>query len=434
MNTYLQRITTYHILVLVLSIAIQLFSQGGYLNQLTPAEEAAGFELLFDGVSLDNQKLVNVDGGDAAWTVNDDALLCQSQGTGNNLCTFKEHSSFELRFSYKLGNTEQNSGIKFLWSGRGMGGNMKCTEFAIQAEPHTCDYECHTGDNYHMQSASSNPQVMGEYNTLGLLMNGRLVQFWINGEKVNEFELESDEWYAQVTADDKYTDPDYGKIETGYICIQDHGGSLSNQFWVRDYRIRDFEQDGVAPVPVITVSNATGESSDISMDVGLAGAEIRYTTDGSEPDENADIYTETFTLNSSATIKARAFHPWFAPSETASEEFSSTAVPGCPDPDYLEYIPDSIRTHDDPSLCLTGIISPEREGAPVSRITGPLTITVALDGKYIVDIITLNGRTIASRQGKGMQTFSFPEVRNSGLYLVRVKHPKGDYYQVTPPF
>ena len=50
--------------------------------------------------------------------------------------------------------------------------------------------------------------------------------------------------------------------------------------------------------------------------------EIRYTLDGTEPDEKSNLYSEPFTINKSLTIKAKKYVTGLAPSYTISVDFN----------------------------------------------------------------------------------------------------------------
>ncbi|MBI1224889.1 MAG: hypothetical protein GC192_06595 [Bacteroidetes bacterium] len=57
----------------------------------------------------------------------------------------------------------------------------------------------------------------------------------------------------------------------------------------------------------------------IAFDFRLQDAEIRYTTDGSEPTENDKIFTTPIAINDLvAIVKAKSFKPRFLPSETTT--------------------------------------------------------------------------------------------------------------------
>lgn len=62
------------------------------------------------------------------------------------------------------------------------------------------------------------------------------------------------------------------------------------------------------------------ESVDVDLNSTTEGAEIRYTLDGSEPDEKSALYTAPVKVEKSLTLKARAFKQGFAPSRTMTVE------------------------------------------------------------------------------------------------------------------
>jgi len=56
----------------------------------------------------------------------------------------------------------------------------------------------------------------------------------------------------------------------------------------------------------------------VTLNTETSGAEIFYTTDGGTPTQQSELYTAPFTLNNSATIKAKAFKADMADSEIAA--------------------------------------------------------------------------------------------------------------------
>lgn len=56
----------------------------------------------------------------------------------------------------------------------------------------------------------------------------------------------------------------------------------------------------------------------LAFDFRLAGAEIRYTTDGSEPTALSLIYSKPLTIKGLATVKAKSFKPGFLSSATTT--------------------------------------------------------------------------------------------------------------------
>ena len=64
----------------------------------------------------------------------------------------------------------------------------------------------------------------------------------------------------------------------------------------------------------------TGSRS-VTIACATAGATIRYTTDGTAPTESSPVYTEPVTIQSSLTLKARAWKAGWFPSHTKSAEY-----------------------------------------------------------------------------------------------------------------
>lgn len=63
---------------------------------------------------------------------------------------------------------------------------------------------------------------------------------------------------------------------------------------------------------------------ELNLNLGLDNVEIRYTLDDSEPTVSSRLFSEKIVLTKTATIKARAFHADYLPSETVSTQFIKT--------------------------------------------------------------------------------------------------------------
>ncbi len=66
------------------------------------------------------------------------------------------------------------------------------------------------------------------------VVNGKHVEHWLNGTKVLEYDLGSDDWKKRLK-NSKWKDfPGYGLTQKGYIDLQDHG----NEVWFRNIFIK----------------------------------------------------------------------------------------------------------------------------------------------------------------------------------------------------
>ena len=85
------------------------------------------------------------------------------------------------------------------------------------------------------------------------------------------------------------------------------------------------------PVATPTISPNGGSFTNaqtITLSTPTSGAELRYTTNGSEPTTGSILYSAPVTLNNSATIKAKGFKTGMLPSATASASFTISAPSG----------------------------------------------------------------------------------------------------------
>ncbi|MBQ3343106.1 MAG: chitobiase/beta-hexosaminidase C-terminal domain-containing protein [Kiritimatiellae bacterium] len=76
--------------------------------------------------------------------------------------------------------------------------------------------------------------------------------------------------------------------------------------------------------PIITATQNPFNWSDnvVVITTDVEAAEIRYTLDGSEPTESSPLYTGPFTIDDTATVKAKAFRTDWLGSETATATFT----------------------------------------------------------------------------------------------------------------
>ncbi len=80
------------------------------------------------------------------------------------------------------------------------------------------------------------------------------------------------------------------------------------------------EQPATVAAPTISGTTPFAETISVSIS-GPAGAEIRYTTDGSTPTAESTLYSEAFSLSDSATVKAIAIKDGVS-SEVSTKSFT----------------------------------------------------------------------------------------------------------------
>jgi hypothetical protein len=198
------------------------------MPMLTAQEKSEGWKLLFDGKSLAGWRGYTSEKPPTGWRASNGELI--RDGEGGDLMTADQYGDFDLRFEWKV--TENgNSGVIY---------RIAATEeFPWQTGP---EYQIlhnagHRDGKNPITSAASNYAVnppsrdvtkpVGEWNEGRLVARGNVIEHWLNGVKVVEYEIGSADWEARVKASKFAKLKDYGRIKRGYIALQDHGDLVS---------------------------------------------------------------------------------------------------------------------------------------------------------------------------------------------------------------
>ena len=219
----------FSLFILSLLIIQGCSSKDSPINVLSKKEIKQGWELLFDGESVDNWKRFN--GGEVTgWKIIDGILHNSGIGSdhGGDIITKKEFQNFELYLEWKIA-PESNSGI-FFHVQEGVVNYMSQSgpEYQLIDDngwPTKLKDSQYSGANYDMHAPEGAKVVpLDEWNKTRIIVRGPHVEHWLNGDKVVEYELWTDEWY-NLKNQSKWSDnPNYGAAKTGHIGLQDHGG------------------------------------------------------------------------------------------------------------------------------------------------------------------------------------------------------------------
>ena len=119
-------------------------------------------------------------------------------------------------------------------------------------------------------------------------------------------------------------------VEKGYYFST---ASIGNSY---DNDIQITGIAGVAPPVFSPDSCLFYPSTNVAITCADAGAEIRYTLDGSEPDATSTLYTGPIFVDDTVTIKARAFAAGMNPSPVVGATYTYDASQGAPKGDYFD--------------------------------------------------------------------------------------------------
>jgi hypothetical protein len=218
------------------------------VNQLTEAEKADGWRLLFDGKSFDSWRGFHSDKVPAGWAIEDGCIKKvpaedePSQASGD-LITADQFDNFEFSIEWKL-SKGANSGIKYLVSESlpPTGRSGVSFEYQVLDDENHPDAKAGIAGNrtagslYDLIAASKDKKLnpVGEFNLTRIVVKGNHIEHWLNDVKVLAFER-GGEKLKQHIAESKFKNTKgFGETAKGHILLQNHGDAV----WYRNIKIR----------------------------------------------------------------------------------------------------------------------------------------------------------------------------------------------------
>lgn len=217
------------------------------LNTLSPQEQNEGVILLFDGKNTDQWRGYNKTDFPKGWNIEDNALHCIGSGKGEagqggDIILKEKYKNFELTLEWKI-SEGGNSGIFYLaqeipgepiWKSAPemqVLDNIKHPDAKLGV-----DGNRQAGSLYDLIPAKpQNAKPVGEWNTVKILVYKGTVVHYMNGEKVLEYHLWTDDW-NKMCVNSKFKDYKWfvDTATEGYIGLQDHGDDV----WYRNIKIK----------------------------------------------------------------------------------------------------------------------------------------------------------------------------------------------------
>jgi hypothetical protein len=204
------------------------------LNTLTEPEKKDGWKLLFDGKTTDAWRGYKKDAMPPGWKVINGVLTRASGGAGgkgagggDDIVTIEKYENFELVLDWKIA-PGGNSGILYRvtedattsWH---VGPEMQVLD---NSKFPTRDKRELAGACYDLYAPAKDVIRVNDWNQARLKVDGNRVEHWLNGEKLLEYEIGSDDWNQRLAASKFKTKPGFAKTAKAHICLQDHSDKV----------------------------------------------------------------------------------------------------------------------------------------------------------------------------------------------------------------
>ena len=237
---------------------VRLMLNGAALRgvEFTPAQDAdeTGFTVLFDGTeesAKKNWRGFKKQELPSGWAVDDGAITLKDRSQGD-IVTRETYADFDLRLEWNVA-PAGNSGIMYRVSETGDGTDatyLTGPEYQVLDDKDAADNKTtltRAGALYGLYPAPDPSPVKpaGEWNEARIILKGNHVEHWLNGQKLFEAEMGSEDWNQRLARSKFAKWARFAKETEGHIALQDHGDEVS----YRNIRIKPLDGEKGAKQP-----------------------------------------------------------------------------------------------------------------------------------------------------------------------------------------
>lgn len=231
-------------------------SSGEKPNELSAAERAAGWRLLFDGSTLTGWRGLGYDSVPTLhWNVVDGAIHKVASGNvkkmpdgqpanGGDLMTVGTFRDFELAFEWKVV-PGSNSGVKYNVSEEyslanasnhaALGFEYQVLDDSLNDDNKVATHRA--GALYDLLAPNADKQLkpVGQWNSARIVFRGNHGEHWLNGRKVVDFDLGTPRMDSALAKSKYRVLKGFADRRAGHIILQDHG----DEAYYRNIKIRE---------------------------------------------------------------------------------------------------------------------------------------------------------------------------------------------------
>lgn len=232
--------------IIMIAFCTACTPEGGH-NKLTKKEIDEGWELLFDGETLNGWRDYNGEELTAPWFAEDGMIQAKGKGADEHgyIVSDKIYKNFVLTWDWKIADGG-NSGVLYhvVENPKFKVPYLTGPEYQLIDElnfPQELQDWQKTAADYAMYTTDPEKTIIkpaGEWNCSKIVFDNGHVEHWLNGEKVVEFEAWSDDWFERKNSGKWENAPEYGMARKGVICLQDHGSAA----WFRNIKIKELPE------------------------------------------------------------------------------------------------------------------------------------------------------------------------------------------------
>jgi Domain of Unknown Function (DUF1080) len=229
-------------LILSILLSVSILAGDPVKKTEKSIENKKGWISLFDGKTTKGWHSYGKSVAGEAWKVEDGSLHLDAGKnlSAGDIVTDESFDNFDLKLEWKI-SKNGNSGIIFY----------------IQDDPKKYDYIWYTGPEMQVLDNDGHSdgkiikhragnlydliegkegvvKAVGEWNQVEIISNKGKLDLMLNGVTVVSTTVGDDNWRNLIAGSKFKTKPDFGKVFSGHIGLQDHG----NEVWFRDIKIK----------------------------------------------------------------------------------------------------------------------------------------------------------------------------------------------------
>jgi hypothetical protein len=236
-------------------LALSLLAPGDPTG-VSELEREAGWVDLFDGKSLTGWHTFGGEGvRPGGWEVVEGCLHLPTGASGGDLVTDRDYAAFELELEWKIA-PGANSGIKYRVPETADATAMLGPEYQVLDDAANAEGTGATSAAalYALYEPSGKQlEPAGTFNHTRIVARGERLEHWLNGVRVLECDVGSEDWESRRKASKFAPHADFARGR-GRIGLQDHGGEV----WYRNIRVRDLENLPGEPVELFDGKSLAG--------------------------------------------------------------------------------------------------------------------------------------------------------------------------------